>query len=108
MQQLPDAPAAVRDAELGCGEVELGHSEALPASAVGCLVDATASGEPAALAWTSPTVEGDPIVSFALVEAGSTEMTVHESTHFDRFGEPTWTQRTCAASDFTDVGCPYR
>lgn len=93
---LGDAPDAVR-AEATCGELELDQGEVLPDAAIACISDALAEGEAAALAWSSPTVEGDPIVSFAVVEEGASRIAVHTTSDFDRYGPPGWTLERCAA-----------
>jgi hypothetical protein len=107
VQQLDDAPEPVREADpaADCGVFELGQSAALPPTAIDCLRDATAEGEAGALGWTSPTAEGDPIVHFALIDAGSTEVTVHVSTYFDRYGSPGWDRSSCPLDDLSAFGC---
>lgn len=93
---LGDAPDAVQ-AEATCGELELDQGEVLPDAAIACIGEALAAGGAAALAWSSPTVEGDPIVSFAVVEEGAARIAVHTTTDFDRYGAGGWTLARCAA-----------
>ncbi|WP_306233855.1 hypothetical protein [Agrococcus beijingensis] len=93
---LGDAPDGVH-AEATCGQLELDQGEELPAAAIACVDAALAAGEAAALAWSSPTVEGDPIVRFAVVEAGASTIAVHATTGFDRYGTPGWTRDHCVA-----------
>ncbi|RIW41809.1 hypothetical protein D3H59_24730 [Micromonospora endophytica] len=51
-----------------CGVFDLRQGERLPESAVRCLVEAAAAGEPARLRQTRPSVEGDPIVTVYTVD----------------------------------------
>ncbi len=108
---LPDAPDAVRDGdpETSCGAFVLGQGEVVPADAVECLIAAQAADDDAELAWSFPTTEGDPIVQFAVVTAGSDEVTVYTTNAFDSYGgDPQWTKSSCndlvAATSLT--GCP--
>ena len=59
-----DAPAAFTERPVlpSCGSVELDQGEPIPQEAIDCLAGAGAGG--AELIVTSPTVEGDPIVSY--------------------------------------------
>ena len=49
------------------------------------------------LAWSTPTTEGDPLVYFAVVEAGAASIALHSTTDFDRFGSPGWHVDRCAS-----------
>lgn len=71
-QALSDAPDVVRASgpQESCGAFVLGQGETVPTDAVECLSAAVSSGEPAELAWSLPTTEGDPIVSFASAGIG--------------------------------------
>jgi len=83
---LPDAGGIVSigDATGTCGEYVLEQGEELPAEAGACLVDAYARGEAAELAWSTPTSEGDPLVSFAFVGGTATRLLVYTTHAFDR------------------------
>lgn len=106
---LSDAPDIVRDieAEASCGAYVLDQGEALPTDAVDCLSAAISSGEPAALAWSFPTTEGDPIVSFAFAGSGD-EVTVYKTNAFDSYGgDLQWTKSTCDPTIATGLtACP--
>ncbi|MBD3943447.1 hypothetical protein IF188_17280 [Microbacterium sp. NEAU-LLC] len=106
---LSDAPDLVHSssAEESCGAFVLGQDEAVPTDAVDCLSAAVSSGEDAALAWSFPTTEGDPIVSFAFA-AGGAEVTVYTTNAFDSYGgDPEWTQSSCDPITATSrTGCP--
>lgn len=105
---LADAPDEVRasDAGASCGAFVLGQGEAIPTEAVECLAAAAGSGERAQLAWSFPTTEGDPIVSFAFAAEGS-DVTVYTTNAFDSWGgDPQWTRSTCDSSTATSLtGC---
>lgn len=108
-QALSDAPDVVRasDAAESCGAFVLGQGESVPTGAVECLSDAVSSGEPAELAWSFPTIEGDPIVSFAFAGSGA-EVAVYTTSAFDSYGgDPQWTQTLCDPVTATGpTGCP--
>jgi hypothetical protein len=109
-RELPDAPPAVRDGDTtdSCGEFVLDQGESLPSDAVQCLSAAVATDAIAELAWSFPTVEGDPIVSFAFVEDGSDEVTVFSTNAFDSYGgDPAWTKSSCSdpAIATSPTGC---
>ena len=93
---LDDAPDAVR-ARATCGELELGQGEELPAAAIACIDAALEAQDAAVLAWSTPTTEGDPLVYFAVVEAGAASIALHSTTDFDRFGSPGWHVDRCAS-----------
>ncbi|MFI8631910.1 hypothetical protein ACIGEP_04850 [Microbacterium sp. NPDC077663] len=105
---LSDAPDVVRagDAERSCGAFVLGQGEELPQESLTCLVQAANAGQHAELSWSSPTTEGDPIVSFAFTAEGG-DVTVYETNAFDSYGGgQTWTQTSCAAERLSPVlGC---
>jgi hypothetical protein len=96
---LPDAPAAVQNGDGSCGELELGEGEDLPASAVACVMNAPGSAE---LAWSTPTTEGDPIVSFAQVSADFDGVHIYRTSAFDNFGAEGWAASACV--DRHDLG----
>lgn len=106
---LSDAPDSVRasHADASCGKFVLGQGEAVPAEAVECLAAAVSSGEPAELAWSSPTTEGDPIVSFAFAGSNA-EVTVYTTNAFDSYGgDPQWTRGSCDPTTAASLtGCP--
>lgn len=85
----------------------LDQGEAVPAEAVGCLAAAVSSGEPAELAWSFPTTEGDPIVSFAFAGNGA-EVTVYTTNAFDSYGgDPQWMKGSCDPTTAASLtGCP--
>jgi len=98
-QALSDAPGPVRssDAEKTCGAFVLTQGQTLPADAVDCLTAAVANRDSAQLAWSVPTSEGDPIVSFAFVTPRSGEVTVYSTNAIDSYGgDAGWTQRSCS------------
>lgn len=98
-QALSDAPAPVRssDAKRKCGAFVLAQGQTLPSEAVKCLQAAVSNRDAAELAWSVPTTEGDPIVSFAFVAPTSGEVTVYSTNAFDSYGGDTgWTQRSCS------------
>jgi len=106
-RQLYDAPAAVStgNAVGSCGEFQLGHVDQLPDEAIDCLADAagTASAE---LAWTAPTIEGDPIVSFAFVGPGMTGVQVVTTNTFDSWAgdNARWAAVVCPGPHGIDLG----
>lgn len=109
---MSDAPDIVKtgNAAASCGEFELGQGESLSSSAVDCLATAASAKEHAELAWTVPTVEGDPIVHFAFVADGSDIVTLHVTSAFDSFGgESGWSALSCAdavaATETHRTGC---
>jgi len=108
---LSDAPAPVRtsDAKNSCRVFAVAQGHALPSAAVNCLKAAVSDNQPAQLAWSYPTTEGDPIVSFAFVEASSAQVTVYTTNAFDSYGgDPRWAQSTCSdpAIATSPMGCP--
>lgn len=109
-QALADAPDVVRtsDAEESCGAFVLDQGETVPTDAVECLSAAVASGEPAELAWSFPTTEGDPIVSFAFAGTGAEVVAVYTTNAFDSYGgDRQWTQTSCDPATATSpTGCP--
>jgi hypothetical protein len=110
-RELPDAPEAVREGDAAdtCGEFVLDQGESLPASAVQCLDEALAAQRQAELAWSQPTVEGDPIVQFAFVGSQYPGVVVFSTDEFDSYGGHLgWTEFSCAdATVATGVGeCP--
>ena len=108
-QALSDAPDVVRasDAQESCGAFVLGQGETVPTDAVECLSAAVSSGEPAELAWSLLTTEGDPIVSFAFAGIGA-EVAVYTTNAFDSYGgDPQWTETSCDPATATSpTGCP--
>ena len=108
---LSDAPDRVRtgDAKHSCGTFVLTQSEAVPTGAVRCLAVAASTGEAAELAWSAPTTEGHPIVTFAFVTPNTGEITVYSTNAFDSYGgDPRWTRTSCgdAATATSLMGCP--
>jgi heat shock protein HslJ len=101
---LDDAPAEVADqsGRTSCGEELLDQGEELSAEALDCFAAGlrTAGVE---LAFTTPTVEGDPIVYFVLGGADSDRISIWESSHWDNFGAGAWYHRTCAGSAATSL-----
>lgn len=109
-RELPDAPKAVRtgNAAGSCGEFVLDQGESVPVEAVQCMSTALSEMKDAELAWTVPTVEGDPIVSFAFVTAGSDHVVVHTTNAFDSYGgEQSWTKSSCnnVSAATSSTGC---
>jgi hypothetical protein len=96
---LDDAPDEVADQEgwVSCGEEQLGQQEELSAEVLDCFA-ARLGSEDVQVAFTVPTVEGDPIVYFVLGAAGSDRIGIWESTHWDNFGADTWSHRACDSS----------
>ncbi|SMH50984.1 hypothetical protein SAMN06295885_3644 [Rathayibacter oskolensis] len=80
---LPNAGGVIKDGARSCGEFVLEQGEDVPEEARDCLVAASVAGEPAELAWSTPTSEGDPIVSFATVGLGR-GIQVYTTDAFDR------------------------
>lgn len=96
---LSDAPAPVRtsDARKSCGAFVLPQGKSLPSDAVECLNAAVSNRDADVLAWSVPTTEGDPIVSFAFVTPGSGEVTVYSTNAFDSYGgDRGWTRSSCS------------
>ena len=94
------------DATGSCGQFALDQGEVLPDSALDCLADA-AGTTPAELAWSFPTTEGDPIVSFAFVGPDFDGVRVFTTSEYDSFGGdgPNWTGISCPdARDVTGAG----
>lgn len=97
-RELSDAPDPVRDGDAAgsCGEFVLDQGQSVPASAVECLSAAASANDSGELAWTFPTVGGDPIVHFAFVD-GAGEVTLYVTNAFDSYGgDPGWTTTSCA------------
>ncbi len=78
----PGAPPAPEQ-PTACGEYELDQGESIPQEAVDCMAEAGENG--ATLTVTTPTVEGDPIVTTytALPDGG---MEVYADMTEDRYG----------------------
>jgi len=97
-RQLNGATAAIKNgnAQDSCGEFRLGQGEQVPDSALDCLADA-AGVTPAELAWSFPTTEGDPIVSFAFVGPTFRGVQVITTTAYDAYGGggTTWSGVSC-------------
>ena len=106
---LSDAPDLVQasDPDGSCGAFVLGQADSVPTDAVECLSAAASNGASAELAWSFPTTEGDPIVSFAFTGDGA-DVTVYTTNAFDSYGgDPEWAQRTCDPATATSrTGCP--
>ncbi|WP_146079350.1 MULTISPECIES: hypothetical protein [unclassified Rathayibacter] len=85
-RSLPDAGGVVAgsDASSSCGEYVLEQGGDLPSEARACLATAAIAGDEAELAWSTPTTEGDPIVSFAFVGGSIDGVDVYTTTAFDR------------------------
>ncbi|NQX25847.1 hypothetical protein HQQ81_00590 [Microbacteriaceae bacterium VKM Ac-2854] len=98
---LPDAAGSVRTGEASCGEFVLDQGEEIPAEAVDCLASAEGVAE---IAWSTPTTEGDPIVSFAQVAPWQPGVYLYRTTAFDDFGGDgySWTMFSC--TDRRDLG----
>lgn len=95
-RKLDAAPAWVRQpAGTDCGQVELDHRGELPKAAVRCLDRVSANGQRGTIAFIRWTTEGDPGVSFVLVD-GST-VTVASILAFDSYGGggDGWSEQTC-------------
>lgn len=75
-----------------------------PASARQCLVDAAAAGTGAELAVATPTVEGDPVVTYRRVLPGGGSETFVDATA-DRYGSGRWTFTSCATASDSEAGC---
>lgn len=108
---LSGAPEVVSasEPENGCGVFILNQGDdGPPPEAIECLSAAASSGEPAELAWSFPTTEGDPIVSFAFTEGSG--VVVYTTNAFDSYGgEPQWQRTSCEAITATSLtGCPAR
>ena len=98
-RELPNAPDVVRegDAADSCGEFVLDQGESLLARAVQCLDAALAAQRQAELAWSWPTIEGDPIVHFAFVGSPYQGVVVFSTDEFDSYGGRSgWTESSCA------------
>lgn len=108
-QALSDALDVVRtsDAEESGGAYVLGQGETVPTDAVECLSAAVSSGEAAQLAWSFPTIEGDPIDSVAFAGTGA-EIAVYKTNASDSYGgDPQWTETLCDPATATSpTGCP--
>lgn len=97
---LENAGGMVRsgDATETCGEFAVQQGDELPRSALDCLADAFEAGASAELAWSAPTTEGDPIVSFAFVGPGIEGVEIFTTTAFDSYGggvDGSWTGTLC-------------
>jgi hypothetical protein len=108
---LSDAPDPVRTspAKKSCGAFVLSQGDTLPTKAVQCMDAAASAADAAQLAWSSPTTEGGPIVSFAFVAEGSGEVTAYSTNAFDSYGgDPQWTTATCTnvTQAISLPGCP--
>lgn len=98
------------DSSETCGEVRLDQGEPLPPEIGACLADRSAAGRPGEAAWTTPTTEGDPIVSFAVVGPDIDGVQIYSTSAFDAFGgsdsvRESWTVVQCAdPGDVTMLG----
>lgn len=107
-RSLAGTPALVRESrEPSCGEYALGQGETLPEAARTCLGQAVDDHVDAALAWSHPTTEGDPVIAFAFVRAGEPDVLVSETSAFDSYGgagDP-WSWSRCTVP--AEVGVRY-
>ncbi|MFI6760570.1 DUF4362 domain-containing protein [Micromonospora sp. NPDC050417] len=89
------APADASSEELtDCGTFVLSQGEALTDNAVKCFVDAVQAGRPARLKQTSPTTEGDPIITE--YEAGTDgRVEIVTDSRQDNFGQQIISRHTC-------------
>ena len=99
-RQLPNAGGMVKsgDATPTCGEFALPQGVQLDPEALDCLAEASAAGASAELAWSTPTTEGDPIVSFAFVGPGIDGVETYTTTAFDSYGggvDGSWSGTLC-------------
>ncbi|MFZ6993913.1 hypothetical protein ACO0E1_18660 [Curtobacterium sp. RRHDQ66] len=95
-REMAVAPAWVRQpAGTDCGQVEVSHLGELPKEARRCLDRVAANGQRGTLAFIRWTTEGDPGVSFILVD-GST-VKVASILAFDSNGgdDNGWSEQTC-------------
>lgn len=82
-----------------CGIIELEQGESIPQQAIDCMKE-TAAAE---LAVTSPTTEGDPIVTYYRVDARGLEIWT-DSTR-DQWSNSGWTLETCPdAMSIVEIG----
>lgn len=79
----PTDPLAARAPLTSCGTVDLGQGEAVPETAWDCLDQATDAG--AELVVSTPTTEGDPIVTYYRVGPGIDGLEVYVDNRADRF-----------------------
>ncbi|MEV4627840.1 DUF4362 domain-containing protein [Micromonospora sp. NPDC049523] len=89
------APAVAGPGEVtNCGTFVLSQGEGLSERAVRCFVDAVQAGRPVRLKETSPTTEGDPIIT--TYEAGvDGRVEIVTDSRQDNFGPQIISQHTC-------------
>ena len=88
-----------------CGEIVLGQGEQVPDSARECLE--AAQGDNVELAFTVPTIEGDPMVYFVLGKPGEPTLELFHTAYWDRYGASgtdLWWHATCPASAVANAG----
>jgi len=94
----PGAPASFVEREplASCGQIILGQMESVPADAWACLDAAFGSG--AELAVTTPTTEGDPMVTYYRVGLGIEGMELFSDSTADEYAAPAdrrWSHWLC-------------
>ncbi|MCU1403868.1 MAG: hypothetical protein JWQ43_171 [Glaciihabitans sp.] len=97
-RELRDAPEVVREGSAAdtCGEFVLDQGDGVPVDAIACLDAARQEEKIAELAWSSLTMEGDPIVRFAFAAPYNEGVVVFTTYAFDSYvRDPRWSTQTC-------------
>ncbi|SBT39027.1 hypothetical protein [Micromonospora narathiwatensis] len=95
---VPPAEPSTQD----CGTLILSQGQKVPASAVQCVIEAAGARQPARLAITRPTTEGDPITTnYAVTVDGQVEVTT--DARADRFGSGHVERQTCTGPTVQDA-----
>ena len=92
----PAAPVEFTDrAPLpSCGEIVLDQGETIPEDALDCM-EAAVEADGGELKVTSPTVEGDPIVTYYRVGPGIDGVDMFIDGTADAYGAGTWIHENC-------------
>ncbi|WP_172512013.1 hypothetical protein [Glutamicibacter mishrai] len=80
-----------------CGEIDLSQGEQIPQEALACM-DAAIGERNVELAVSSPTTEGDPIITFYRTSADASGVEMFSNGEYDKFGAGDWIQATCPAT----------
>jgi len=96
---LPSAPLALKQSRnpIYCGEVVLDQGESVATEHLECLQNFLGA-EDVEFAFSRPTTEGDPIVSFLIGAPGSDEFDVYTTDHWDKWGSDEWLHHRCPIS----------
>lgn len=83
-----------RSSLFSCGEFVLGQGAVEPREGWDCLAARLETG--AELVVVSPTIEGDPVITYYRVGPDIAGIEVFEDSSFDKFGSGRWALRRCS------------